>query len=171
MENLTIGLVLWFFGVVFTTIAIIILLHSRKKKPAFKGDKQYEITPHFKERDFNDKEEQYFHTEGGWQKCNESLINTLWKQWVEHPKAIKYVDDEGFTVFGFKEDSINAKDKTEIENVWRISKVIFAWFIIVSTLVLGYISEYVALFRSEVFIGFDFAAFLFAMWILIKTKK
>lgn len=113
MENLTIGLVLWFFGAVFTTIAIIILLHSRKKPKMF------------------------------------------------NPAVDNYISVK----------QLEVKPETELERTLRVSKIIFAWFIIVATLVLGYISEYVALFKSEFFIAIDFGAFLFAMWILIKTKK
>ena len=55
------------------------------------------MTP-FKEKN----KEQYYKQNGKWIPAMEQHIMSLWMVWVEHEKAIKYQDEEGFTVFDYK---------------------------------------------------------------------
>lgn len=58
------------------------------------------MKPIFKENDGGD---QFTFRDGKWEPSSESEINDLWSSWVINPNAERWSDDEGFTVFGYKE--------------------------------------------------------------------
>jgi len=54
------------------------------------------FNPSFKQKD----KEQFYYNDGLWIKCKEEIIANLWGLWVISKNADRYVDDEGFLVFG-----------------------------------------------------------------------
>ena len=58
------------------------------------------FVPSFKEND----EEQFYFTDNNWIKCSESLIDSLWNSWVISKHAERYLDEDGFLIFGFSLD-------------------------------------------------------------------
>lgn len=72
-------------------------------KPLFKEKED----PNYKCRYFPDqkgyyppKNQQYYYEDGRWIKCSEDVIMTLWGKWIVSENPHKYLDEDGFTVFG-----------------------------------------------------------------------
>ncbi len=53
--------------------------------------------PSFKEKD----KEQYYYKNNNWIKCDETMINSLWNNWVVSENCHRYFDDDGFLIYGY----------------------------------------------------------------------
>ena len=57
----------------------------------------------FKEKN---KDEQYYKDDSGnWIKTDEATISSLWNIWIGAKGVHRYKDNEGFTVFAYKNES------------------------------------------------------------------
>lgn len=74
-------------------------------KPIFKekSDPNYKC-PYFPDQKgyYPPKNEQYYYKDGVWVKCSEDKIESLWYQWRFSENADRYTDEDGFTVYGYK---------------------------------------------------------------------
>jgi len=58
-----------------------------------------DFVPLFKERSKDSK--QLIWDENHWRESNEYRISLLWSRWVSSDNAHRYLDDDGFLIYGF----------------------------------------------------------------------